>query len=107
MVQGLPEQQEATSCHGWSCIELGGTYKGRSSGDSILGPLLFVPFMNDLPDVVQDCSIGLYADDIMQYASHTELSCVKYLGIHIDKDITWKTHVFHLQQSCLTRLVND
>ena len=45
--------------------------KGVPQG-SILGPLLFVLFMNDLPDVVQECSIALYADDIMLYASHSD-----------------------------------
>ena len=45
--------------------------KGVPQG-SILGPLLFVLFMNDLPDVVQECSIGVYADDIMLYASHCD-----------------------------------
>ena len=39
---------------------------------TILGPLLFVLFMNNLPDFVQDCSIGLYADDIMLYISHSD-----------------------------------
>ena len=30
---------------------------------SILGPLLFLIFVNDLPDAVEDCWINLYADD--------------------------------------------
>ena len=31
-------------------------------------------------------------------------SRVKYIGVHIDKDLTWKTHVNHLRQTCLARL---
>ena len=30
---------------------------------SILGPLLFVIYMNDLPDVLEHCSVTLYADN--------------------------------------------
>ena len=30
---------------------------------SILGPLLFLLYVNDMPDVVKDSSIYLYADD--------------------------------------------
>ena len=37
---------------------------------SILGPLLFAIDMNDLPDVLEDCSVTLYADDtVLLFAS--------------------------------------
>ena len=35
---------------------------------SILGPLLFV-YINDLPSMVSDCSIQLYADDTILFFS--------------------------------------
>ena len=34
---------------------------------SILGPLLFLFYVNDLPTVVNHCSVSLYADDIVLY----------------------------------------
>lgn len=36
---------------------------------SILGPLLFTLYINDLPDVPETCSIQMYADDVQLYAS--------------------------------------
>ena len=36
---------------------------------SILGPLLFFIFMNDLPEVVEECTINLYADDTTIYSA--------------------------------------
>ena len=38
--------------------------KGVPPG-TILGSLLFVLFMNDLPNTVEECSIAPYTDDIM------------------------------------------
>ena len=34
---------------------------------SILGPLLFIMFLNDLTKVVEKCSMSLYADDTCVY----------------------------------------
>ena len=36
---------------------------------SILGPLLFILHINDLPEVVSDCNILMYADDTVLYLS--------------------------------------
>ena len=34
---------------------------------SILGPLLFIIYLNDLSDVLQFCQVTLYADDTVLY----------------------------------------
>ena len=36
---------------------------------STLGPLLFLIFMNDLSDVVEECTINLYTDDTTIYSA--------------------------------------
>ena len=36
---------------------------------SVLGPLMFIIYMNDLPNVLEFCNITLYADDTVLYFS--------------------------------------
>ena len=44
---------------------------------SVLGPLLFTVYINDLCEIVKDCKIILYADDIVLYTSHRNLVIVQ------------------------------
>ena len=44
---------------------------------TILGPLLFVTYINDLPLCLQSTSIGMYADDTVLYSTGTELNNIK------------------------------
>ena len=44
---------------------------------SVLGPLLFTLYINDICDIVSKCSMLLYADDCVLYTSHRKLEVVE------------------------------
>ena len=51
---------------------------------SILGPLLFIIYVNDLPRCVKHCSVNMYADDTLLYLVGTT---VHNLVFHINQDL--------------------
>jgi len=44
---------------------------------SILGPLRFALYVNDLPSVVSHCLLDLYADDVELHCSDSDLQMVE------------------------------
>ena len=63
--------------------EWGSVTNGVPQG-SILGPLMFIIFINDLPDVVEHCTVNLYADDTAIYASDEDPGTV---GSELEQDL--------------------
>ena len=57
---------------------------------SILGPLLFILFINDLPLHVTDCKIDIFADDTTIYFSHKDLGLINnVLQNELNNIIRW------------------
>ena len=57
---------------------------------SILGPLLFVLYINDLPSVVSHSILDLYADDAELHFSHSDLSVVQtQLQLDLNAIVKW------------------
>ena len=40
---------------------------------SVLGPLFYIIYANDIPNVVKNCGIALYADDTVLFIANTNI----------------------------------
>ena len=57
---------------------------------SILGPLLFLVFLNDLPTIVTNCTINLYADDTtIYYANRDPDNVTRAINTDLQLIATW------------------
>ena len=85
------------------------TCRGRAQSDpdivsvgvaqgSILGPLLFIIYMNDLPNVLESCSVTLYADDTVLYFSSKLISEIE---TKMNSDLRQVCNWFKLNQLTL------
>ena len=129
---------------------------------SVLGPLLFIVYINDLPGMTSKCNINMYADDVAIYCSGKDInevttslnsdlaevvrwtecnhlkinvsktqymvlgnkamrsgqdvhlrlpdeivpsvSFVKYLGLLIDDDLSWKSHILAIRKKAFAAI---
>ena len=84
----LAERQQRVLFHD-DLSNWGTTSIGVPQG-SILGPLLFALYINDLPSVVNHCMLDLYADDAELHCSHSDLHVVETcLQSDLDSVTTW------------------
>ena len=72
----------------------------------ILDPILFLLFINDLPNCINKCQCNMFADDTMIYSQSPTLDGVRsYLQNDVDKLISWldmkKLHVNVSKSSCM------
>jgi ribonuclease P/MRP protein subunit RPP40 len=65
---------------------------------SVLGPLLFVLYINDLSTVCKNCTVKLYADDVKLYKRITNVADRVTLQLALDALSTW-AHMWKLSIS--------
>lgn len=90
----LIHRSQAVFCNG-----ILSTFQNIGSGvpqGSILGPLLFSLFINNLPLVLEHCSIHLFADDVQIYFCSDSVFDLSVIRNKINKDLSniykWSQH---------------
>ena len=76
---------------------------------TVLGPILFLLYVNDLSNVVKDASINVYADDVVIYARHADIDQVRTnLQAAINEVAKWySTNVLQLSaEKCVSMIIH-
>ena len=66
---------------------------------TILGPILFLMFVNDLSNVVSKCSVNVFADDVVIYTSDTDKDTLQY---NLQKEMNAVFHWYDVNKLCLS-----
>ena len=103
---------ESFLSHRQQCVKVNGTYstwtnvKSGVPQGSVLGPLLFILYVNDLPDTIVSCSCSIFADDTKLNGRANSFNDADNIQYDIDKLHDWcntwklvfnsdKCHVIH------------
>ena len=76
---------------------------------SVLGPLMFLLFINDLPEYVENSRVRLFADDCVLYKTVSEQEDATSLQKDLDALQKWESDwkmEFHPQKCQLLRITN-
>lgn len=84
MYSYLTDRMQAVVCNN-KISDFLPTTRGVPQG-SILGPLLFSLYVNELPSVAKHCSIHMYADDVQMYLS-CRLGLIDHCVNHVNEDL--------------------
>ena len=88
----------------WGTVTIGAPQR------SILGPLLFALYINDLPSVVKYFILDLYADNAELHCSHSDLSVVEaHLQSDLDAVALWlrSSRLYFTTILCLLETVRE
>ena len=77
---------------------------------SVLGPLLFIIYTNDIPDCIENATTVLFAEDKSLELKMTDqniiqTNCSKCLWIHIDDTLKWNIHIDKVKSHISSSLV--
>lgn len=78
-----------------------GVVKSGVPQGSILGPVLFLMFVNDMPDVLKSSSLAMYADDSKCYKTIRTMSDICDLQADLNLLCVWSaSNELYFQQAC-------